>query len=145
MLRQNLNILAVPIDDLVPHRRPMRLIDEILEVDEDSALSAAVVLPTWPLVFDNAVNPIVLIELVAQTSAAFGGYQKKKEGSTVGGGMIVAVKSATFYLERVPVNSQLITRSCTRVLIENFKEVSGVVNLGGAVIGEVTLQSISSQ
>ncbi len=144
MFRQNSNILDVPIDDLVPHRRPMRLIDEILEVGEDSAVSVAVVLPIWPLVSDNAVNPIVLIELVAQTSAAFGGYQKKKEGSAAGGGMIVSVKSATFYLERIPVNSRLITRSHTRVLIENFKEVSGMVKLGEDVIGEVILQSVSS-
>lgn len=135
--------MDVNIDDLVPHRRPMRLIDEVLEIGDDAAVSAAVVSQRWPLLNDDGANPIVLIELVAQTAAVLGGFKKQKDGDAIGGGMIVAVKSAVFFTERIPVNARIITRSTTRPLLENFKEVSGVAEIDQSVVAEITLQSVT--
>ena len=59
-----MNTINVEIDELIPHRRPLRLIDQILEVDEDSAVTASTVTEQWPLIANGSVNPIVLIELV---------------------------------------------------------------------------------
>jgi predicted hotdog family 3-hydroxylacyl-ACP dehydratase len=143
MTNTHMNPIDVNIDDLIPHRRPLRLIDEILEVAEDSAVSAAVISQQWPLLFDGAANPIVLIELVAQTAAALGGYKKKNDGAAIGGGLIVAVKSAVFFTDRIPLNSRVITRSTTRLLVENFKEITGIARIGETVVAEITLQSVS--
>ena len=140
-----MNLIDVDIDELVPHRRPLRLIDEILDMDEDSAVSAARVTPQWPMLENGSANPIVLIELVAQTSAALGGYRKKKKNddAPVGGGLIVAIKSAAFFTDQIPLNSRVVTRATTRLLIENFKEITGVVKMDDTVIAEVSLQSVS--
>jgi len=137
-----MNPIDVEIDTLIPHRRPLRLIDEILSVDEDSAMSAASINRQWPLLTDGAVNPIVLIELVAQTAAALGGLKKKKEAA-VGGGLIVGIKSANFFIDEIPMNSRIITRSTTRLLLDNFKEITGVVRINDAVVAEIALQSVS--
>ena len=140
-----MNLIDVDIDQLVPHRRPLRLIDEILEVAEDSAVSAAVVTPQWPLLAGSAANPIVLIELVAQTSAALGGYKKKQQNDAapIGGGLIVAIKSAAFFTDRIPLNSRVVTRATTRLLLENFKEITGVAKIDDTVVAEISLQSVS--
>lgn len=140
-----MNPIDVDIDELVPHRRPLRLIDEILSIDEDSAVTAAVISRQWPLLADGAANPIVLIELVAQTAAALGGYKKKKKNddAPIGSGLIVAIKSATFFIDQIPLHSRIVTRSTTRLLIENFKEITGVAQIGETVIAEITMQSVS--
>lgn len=140
-----MTFIDVNIDELVPHRRPLRLIDEILGVDEDSAVSAATISPQWPLLADGAANPIVLIELVAQTAAALGGYKKRKKNddAPIGSGLIVAIKSATFFIDQIPLYSRIVTRSTTRYLIDNFKEITGVAKIGETVVAEITLQSVS--
>jgi predicted hotdog family 3-hydroxylacyl-ACP dehydratase len=140
-----MNLIDVNIDELVPHRRPLRLIDEILEMDEDYAVTAAMITPQWPMLADGAANPIVLIELVAQTSAALGGYKKKKQNddAPIGGGLIVAIKSAAFFIDQVPLHSRVVTRATTRLLIENFKEITGVVKMDDTVIAEISLQGVS--
>jgi len=137
-----MNLIDVNIDNLIPHRRPLRLIDEILGVDEDSAVSAAVTTQQWPMLADGAVNPIVLIELVAQTAAAMGGLKGKK-GAAGNRGLIVGIKSADFFIHGIPLRSRVITRSTTRLLIENFKEITGVVQIDDTVVAEITLQSVS--
>jgi len=137
-----MNPIDVEIDTLMPHRRPLRLIDEILSVDEDSAVSAATINRQWPLLADGAANPIVLVELVAQTAAALGGF-KKKRGAAAGGGLIVGIKSANFFIDAIPLHSRIITRSTTRLLIDNFKEITGVVRIDDAVVAEIALQSVS--
>ena len=137
-----MTFIDVNIDELVPHRRPLRLIDEILGVDENSAVSASTISRQWPLLAGDAANPIVLIEIVAQTAAAQGGLKEKK-GASGNRGLIVGIKSAIFFIDEIPLHSRIITRSTTRLLIENFKEITGVVKIDDTVVAEITLQSVS--
>lgn len=62
------------LDELVPHRGTMRLIDEVVDVDEESQtlVSAFKVRPDWN-------ENIVAIEFMAQTAAALAGYFDQKE------------------------------------------------------------------
>ena len=55
----------INIDELLPHRDRMRLVDEVIEVNEKKAVTRSKVTENWPLFEDDSVNPIVLIELVA--------------------------------------------------------------------------------
>jgi hypothetical protein len=87
----------------------------------------------------------VLIELVAQTAAALGGLRekKKKEGESATKGLLVGIKSATFFLDQIPLYCRVVTRSTTRLLLENLKEITGIVKIDDTVVAEVTLQSVS--
>jgi predicted hotdog family 3-hydroxylacyl-ACP dehydratase len=142
-----MNSISVNIDALIPHRRPLRLIDEILEVDEDSAVTAATVAEQWPLFANGAVNPIVLIELVAQTALAHWGYTqiKKSADAVVRKGFLVGVQHADFFIDEIPVHTRITTRSTTRVVFDNFREISGVARIGEDIIGEIRLQSVKSE
>jgi predicted hotdog family 3-hydroxylacyl-ACP dehydratase len=142
-----MNSISVNIDALIPHRRPLRLIDEILEVDEDSAVTAATVAEQWPLFANGAVNPIVLIELVAQTALAHWGYTqiKKSADAVVRKGFLVGVQHADFFIDEILVHTRITTRSTTRVVFDNFREISGVARIGEDIIGEIRLQSVKSE
>jgi predicted hotdog family 3-hydroxylacyl-ACP dehydratase len=143
-----MNTINLEINKLIPHRRPLRLIDEILEVDEDSAVTVSMVTQQWPLCANSSVvSPIVLIELVAQTALAHRGYTqiKKSAAAVIRKGFLVGVKHANFFIDKIPLHTRIITRSTTRVLFDNFREISGVARIGADIIGEITLQSLQSE
>jgi predicted hotdog family 3-hydroxylacyl-ACP dehydratase len=140
-------MLNLDIDTLVPQRRPMRLIDEIIAITGQTATTAATVAPTWPTVTGRAAHVVVLIELVAQTAAAIGGYKAMMDpgdGHTKKG-MLVGIKQAAFAIDTIPLHTRIITWAETRVLLENFKEITGVVKIGDHIIGEMTLQGVQSE
>ena len=49
------------LEDLLPHRDRMLLVDEILEVDDKMAVTRATVSDQWPLFDGQDVAPLVLI------------------------------------------------------------------------------------
>jgi predicted hotdog family 3-hydroxylacyl-ACP dehydratase len=137
-------MLDLDIDTLVPHRLPMRLIDEILSVCEEFAETAAVVTPDWPTVVNGAAHVVVLIELVAQTAAVIGGLQSA--ASCPSGpshkGLLVGIRQADFTTDDLPVGTRIITRATTRPLLDNFKEITGVARVDGRIVGEMALQGV---
>jgi predicted hotdog family 3-hydroxylacyl-ACP dehydratase len=134
------------IDTLVPHRRPLRLIDEILTVDGHCATTAAVVTPDWPSFSAGTVSALLMIELVAQTAAVVGGYKALTAPSPtkVRMGMLVAIKQAHFEVDTLPVGARLVTRATTHALLENFKEIKGSVTIDDQIVCEMTLQGVQS-
>ena len=140
-------MIDIDIDTLVPHRRPLRLIDEIIAISGNSATTAATVTPAWPTFTKNSAHALVLIELVAQTAAAIGGYNAIMDPSDgrVKKGMLVGIKHAAFMMDAIPLNARIITCATTHVLLENFKEMTGVAKIGDKIIGEMTLQGVQSE
>ena len=134
------------IDTLVPHRRPLRLIDEILSVDGHSATTAATVTQDWPSFAAGAVSALLMIELVAQTAAVIGGYKALTSPSptTVRTGMLVGIKQADFGVGALPAGTRLVTRATTHALLENFKEIKGIVEIDDRIVCEMTLQGVQS-
>jgi predicted hotdog family 3-hydroxylacyl-ACP dehydratase len=139
-------VYEIDIDALVPHRRPMRLIDEILSVDNHCATTAAIVTPDWPSFSAGAVSALLLIELVAQTAAVIGGYKAltAPTPTRVRSGMLVGIKQADFKMDTLPTGTRLITRATTHALLENFKEIKGVVEIEDRMVCEMTLQGVQS-
>ena len=136
--------IDLDIDALVPHRRPMRLIDEVLEVSGDTAITMASVTAEWPTFADGAVQALVVIELVAQTAAVVGGYKAITDpnGDHVRKGMLVGIKRADFQLSALPLDTRITTSATTRPLLENFKEIRGFSKIGDQIIGEIVLQGV---
>lgn len=129
------------IERLIPHRGRMKLVDEVISADEESATTTAVVTPHWPLVCDGFAGPLVMIELVAQTSAAALRWKEQQApGSSDEKGWLVGIKKAEFMIDRIPVDTRILTRSNINFTVENLTEATGVLTIGKDVVGEVTLQ-----
>ena len=129
------------IEDLIPHRGRMKLIDEIVEITEDKAVTVSYPSAQWPLLNDHAVDSLITVELVAQTAAINIGMKRKKEtGEGRGRGWIVGIKNAEFHTDRILLNSRLVTTARILYSQESYSVIEGSVNSGEELIGTVSLQ-----
>ena len=139
-------MVSVDIEELLPHRNGMKLIDSIIEVNKEGAVSESTVTEKWPLIEGDSINPIVLIELVAQTGGICLGWEefKKKGKNTEGTGWLAGVKEARFYRKTIPLGSQIITDVRKVFDFENYHEISGMIRVGGDLVGKVSVQIVKS-
>jgi len=134
------------VESLIPHRNRMKLIDEIMAVDEKTAVTASMVTETWPMVEGGVANSIVLVELVAQTAGVCIGWKEfETKGNNQGGtGWIVGVKEAVFYCGELPLNSRIITESKRVFQVELYSEITGTAKIGDELLAEIKLQVMQS-
>ena len=127
---------------LLPHRPPMLLVDEILTLDDDGAVTRSVVRADWPLCDGREASAIVLVELVAQTSGIHNGYIRGKvEGLAADKrGWIVGIRRAQWAVDRLPVGTRIVTRTENTMEFEGFRDVIGRVEINDRPAAEITLQ-----
>ena len=132
------------ITDLIPHRGRMLLIQEIVRVDENTAVSRAVVSEQWPLTGDNGASPLLIVELVAQTSGLSNGLDRLiHEGQgTETKGWLVGIKKAAFSVDTLALGAVVETRAENSFKFEGFREIEGSASIDAKVVGEVTLQVV---
>ena len=142
-----MNPAGIRIEDLLPQRDRMLLIDEIIELDDERAVTAATVTDQWPFYDANGVNPLVLIELVAQTAAVTNGWirikQRGKDSEKKG--WLVGIKQSRFFVEAISLNQRIITRAENQFVYESYRHIAGIARIGSDIVGEVTLQLIQTE
>jgi len=135
------------IEDIIPHRGRMKLIDEIIGYDGMTAETAATVKPEWPLVENGKAGPVIMIELIAQTGGISVGLEAlKKSAEKKGGrGWIVGVKSARFHTDGIPVGTRLVCRATKTFEQEFYSLLDGEIYDAGRLIGEVSIQVMRAE
>ena len=136
------NWLAV--EDYLIQQGRMRLVDAIVGVDEGQALTRAVVKSSWPLFKDGLVSPMIIVELVAQTAGInirWNELQKDKDAPP-GGGLLVGIKKADFFVNAIAGDSVLFTRAEKGYRYLHYAEYTGVVSIDEESIAEVVLQVV---
>ena len=135
------------IETLVPHRGLMLLISEIIAYDDQQAAAAAVVAEHWPLTTHAGANPLVLIELVAQTASLNNGWEiiQRQGPDRDHRGWIVGIKSARLFVDRIAVGTTITIESRNQFEYENFREIQGVAKIGNQVAAEVTLHLMQAE
>jgi predicted hotdog family 3-hydroxylacyl-ACP dehydratase len=134
-------------EDFLPHRDRMRLIGEIIEVNEKTAVTQATVTDQWPFFYGESVNSLVLIELVAQTagiSNCWEGIRKHGE-HFVTKGWLVGIKQSHFYMHTIPLHTLITTRSENQFIFENFIDILGTVEIESKIVAEIRLQLVQSE
>lgn len=137
-----MNRLGLNIEDLLPQRDRMLLIDEILEIDDKIAVTRATVTDQWPFFDGQAVVSLILIELVAQTAGINNSWvriKKRGQGSEKKG-WLVGIKQSRFFVDSVSLNDLIITRAENQFEYESYRHVSGIARIGDVIVGEVSLQ-----
>jgi len=133
---------AIDIESLIPHRDRIKMISRIIEITPESAVAEAVVDASWPLAYGNAVSPIVLIEIVAQTGAAIDGYKRKKQGKSGGRGWLVGVKNAEFNVAQISVGTHLVTSVSNHYSFDNYSVIKGIIKAGEEILAVIVLQAL---
>ncbi len=134
--------MDIAVEALIPHRGRMALIEELLEVDETSCTTAATVRESWPLFSAGAVDALTLVELVAQTACAGGSWKDRSEGARPGGGWLVGIRNAEFYVDRVALATRLITHTRNLYGLDDYHVVEGAVMDGSATVCRMTIQAL---
>jgi len=132
------------IEKLIPHRDRMKLINEVLDIDNDKVITSTRVSDKWPLYQEGFVDPIVLIEIVAQTAAAHIRWKKGVDKGG-GGGWLVGIKSAEFFLDRIPLHTMLITTVKPLSGAENYNVLEGTVSADNDILSRVHIQVFRSE
>lgn len=140
------NAVNIDIERLLPHRDAMKLVNKIVKVDEHMAITESVVTKNWPLIEKNNVNCLVLIELVAQTSAVCIGWKELVDNQEdVGGkGWLVGIKSASFFTGGIPLNTHIMTETYINFTMDNYTEIRGESKAGNVVLGKIILQVLKN-
>jgi len=135
---------SISIEDLIPHRGKMMLVEEVIYSDSKSAITAATVNDRWPTFRDGSINPLVCIELVAQTAGVSVGLDElTREGKKQAGkGWIVGIKKASFSIDEIPVGSRIITEVREMSSSGAYSEVDGRSLVGDTVVLRVVLQAV---
>ena len=131
------------IEDLIPHRERLKLVDTIVSVDQGLAVCRATVKESWPLLSGDGVCAIVLVELAAQTAGVCIGWNEKLKTSKPQGeasGWLVGIKKAHFHIDKIPLNTCITIRSENRMVVENYKEIAATAHIGKLLIGDIILQ-----
>lgn len=130
------------IEDLLPHRGAMLLIDEVLEVDAMHAVTRSMVKETWPMADRQGVAPLILVELAAQAAGVCNGWDRIQ---TLGldsdqMGWLVAIKRADFFIDHLPLASTITARAENTFVFENFREITSQLYHHEQMVAEVVLQ-----
>jgi predicted hotdog family 3-hydroxylacyl-ACP dehydratase len=135
------------LDDLLPHRGNMMLVEKVLEVDSDHALTLCRVKKSWPMADDNGVHPLILLELAAQTAGVCNGWERiqTKGLDSEKMGWLVGIKKAEILVDHLPnfhlpFSSEIITRAENSYIFGNLREVSCESSIDNKIICKSTLQ-----
>jgi predicted hotdog family 3-hydroxylacyl-ACP dehydratase len=132
----------IDIESLIPHREPIKIINKVLEIQEDFAITTAIVNPGWPLFDGDAVDSLVLIEAVAQTAAIVEGHKRSKQGKAGVKGWLVGIKNAEFKVLKIPVNTKLTITVHSKYSFDNYGVVQGIIKTGEDILATIVLQAL---
>jgi len=132
----------INVEELIPHREPIRIISEVIEIADDLAITGAVVKSSWPLFDGDGVNSLVLIEAIAQTAALVEGYKKQKQGKPGVKGWLVGIKNAEFKQAKIPVNTRMVVSVKSLYSFDNYGVIEGTVKSGNDVLVVAVLQAL---
>ncbi len=127
------------IEDLIPHRDRMKFIEEVIDVDDKMAITSTTVNEKWPF-YGDSINPIILIEVIAQTAAIAVGNRKIEETGEGASGWLVGIKHASFTATHIPVGTKLKSIAKRKYDRSNYAVFSGVVKMNEEQIFETELQ-----
>jgi predicted hotdog family 3-hydroxylacyl-ACP dehydratase len=132
------------MEQLIPQRTPMIMVDGLLSSDKQSTTSSLTVLQENIFVQNGFLQEPGLMENMAQTAALRAGYHAQLEGKEPSVGFIGSIKR--LHIERLPkVNQQLITQIDLVNELMGAMIVHATTHVDGQIIAEADLSIFLSK
>lgn len=93
--------------ELLPHQRPMLLLDELVDSDDTSATTRVVLRPDSMFVRAGWIHSIVALEYMAQCAAAYAGLRRRIGGAPPQAGYLVGTPAMEVDVESFQVGDEL--------------------------------------
>jgi predicted hotdog family 3-hydroxylacyl-ACP dehydratase len=131
----------IQITDLIPQRPPVVMIDRLTSADEKSATGELQIRDTNLFFTEGHLSEAGITEFIAQTAAAYKGYQRISSAQDIRRGYIAAIKN--LIIHKLPVVGT--TLEC-RIIIENeligFTIITAKVQCGDQPVAEAEMRII---
>lgn len=128
--------LPSPAEALIPHRKPLCMIDRLIDAKDHGGTAEAEVTSDNVMVDEaGQLDPFATAEMIAQTYAAVKGYDVRLSGKPVKQGFLVGIRKIQF-LKLVFVGDVLRINVDTVGAISGFAVVKGQVTRNQEVIAE---------
>lgn len=128
----------LPAQDLVPHRPPMLLIDQLVEGGDGGGTAEAVISSDHLFLDGDRLHDAALLEVMAQAFAAVKGLEDRRQGKTPAMGFLVGAKRMRWYLPAW-VGDRLTVRIKKVGETEGFTLAEGKVERRGELLAEGTI------
>jgi len=128
-------IMKIPLDKLMLHRHPMRVIDCLTYCEYKLMASQTLVQPSSIFVDRGMVIPEFYVEMVAQTVAASNTFLSKKFVETISEGYIVGCSDFNV-LKRVKIGSLLSIYAAPIKIIKPLSLFEGAVYCNSEIVAE---------
>jgi predicted hotdog family 3-hydroxylacyl-ACP dehydratase len=125
----------------------MLLVDEILSITDDQATVLSVTHDQWPMYDNGTINPLILVELVAQAAGVHNSLKRidpHGQGEPTRG-WLVGVKSAQFHVASIASGETITTTTTNAFVFDNLREIRGTATIGGQLAADVVLQIVEAQ
>ena len=124
----------------------MLLLDSIVDTGPGWAQTCSRVSGDWPLCRQGCIDPLVMIELVAQSAAVSLGTERLASQGPVDNtfGFLVGIREARFHIESLAPGDTLTTRVQDGFVLEDYREIVGTVHRSRCIAAEITLQVIQA-
>ena len=129
-----------PVSTLIPHKGPMRLVDEILSAQpQDSRVKSFIGENHLFLRKDGTLMPEAFAEIIAQSFAACEAQRREWAGlDTEGGGYLTAVREFEIF-SKARLNDTLITKVIQKDDFMDTRIVEGEVFCGTEKLARATV------
>jgi predicted hotdog family 3-hydroxylacyl-ACP dehydratase len=127
------------IPDLIPQRPPMVLIDSLVYAEEKTAGGRLFIRETNLFCHKGYFQESGMVEFIAQTAAAFTGYQQLKAGKPVKLGYIGSVKNLV--INHLPaVNTEIESEVIVDSEVLGYTIITGRVRQEGRLLSECEMR-----
>ncbi len=134
-----------PVIDYLPHRPPMLLIEEILEVTKTRAVCRTTLRPDCVFAIDGKVHASSMIEFVAQTCAIAAGVTSSREGGPPRLGFIIGCREISFPIVEWFDVGDVLTFTVTKILgEEQLAAFNGLVHRDGTQCVQIQLSVVDA-
>jgi predicted hotdog family 3-hydroxylacyl-ACP dehydratase len=111
--------MTMTIENFIPHRSTMRLIDRLVEVDDEHAVVEAEVPHDGMFVHDGQMPAYLAIEQMAQSIAAWAGARAVAAGRPVPLGFLLGTRRMELQRDNLPSGTRLTMRVQCELLAAN--------------------------
>ena len=130
------------VEDLVPHRGPMSLLDSIDDYGADWLRASVTTRRSSLFAMEEGIPSWLAIEYMAQAASAFGGIEQVQRGETPSIGLLIGSRYYCAVRHSIPFDTRLdVLATIAMRDAEDFAAYDCTVSADGAVLAECTLKA----
>lgn len=133
-------LLPAPADGLVPHRNRMLFLQTLDQFEEGKGQANLTIMPDNLFAHkDSFIDPVALVEFLAQLIAAHSGFKSLTTDSPIKNGFLVGIKDFEI-AQAVRMGDVLSLKITKEYDFDQINYVHGIVQMAGTTVAEGTLK-----